>query len=328
MKGHMGIVQEIMLHSPDCLELITNDGKTALHLAIENDKEEVVDHMLTTQHISQYIIDKPDKEGNTALHLATMKTLPRMVSKLLTSAPRVNVNALNKNGETALDMAQRDSELHPEQLRLLEILQARGGRNGTGESNSKEKSHDGPPRKSGDDALNESLVNGANTAALVAALIAIVSFEGILNLFTGIISNGQREIPPHIRDHTHFNNFILFDSLALITSLLGVVGMLCVASWPLKPLGKFYPFLFSLHLIFFSLGFALAACSQALDIALPECKVLERILICTCCLLGWFGLHVVISGFGAINLTTIYLELYTFGIYMPKIILKYFFRHF
>eukprot|EP01018_Ginkgo_biloba_P038723 Gb_00335 [translate_table: standard] len=237
MKGHMGIVQEIMLHSPDCLEVITNDGKTALHLAIENDKEEVVDYMLSTD-FSQFIIDKPDGEGNTALHLATMKTLPRR----------------SELGGTAADEKSGC----------------------TLESDSDENSCDGPPRKS--DGTVSGFVKAAKSLAVVGGLIVTVSFEGILNLFTGIITNGQREITPQ------FDVFIWYDSLALITSLVGVVGLLSVASSRLNYLPlKVFIFQASVFLIFLSLAFALWACRKALDIVLPERKynVLDAIFILT-----------------------------------------------
>ncbi|KAK8314455.1 hypothetical protein V6Z12_D01G172700 [Gossypium hirsutum] len=72
-------------------------------MAVKGQSPAVVDEILLANHS---LLNERDKKGNTALHIATRKARPQIVSLLLTKRS-IDINAINNQHETALDLADK-----------------------------------------------------------------------------------------------------------------------------------------------------------------------------------------------------------------------------
>ena len=70
-QGHMDVVKELVLHSPDCCEQVDDDGNNALHLVMKSKKNYfATDFLVGHQWLSsREVINEMNHEGNTPLHL-------------------------------------------------------------------------------------------------------------------------------------------------------------------------------------------------------------------------------------------------------------------
>lgn len=105
--GHVKILKAILKRCPDALELLDIDGQNILHVAAKNGKAEVIKFILRCykDKNKEKLINEEDVNGNTPLHLATKNWHPKVVS-MLTWDNRVDLETLNHNGLTAIDVAE------------------------------------------------------------------------------------------------------------------------------------------------------------------------------------------------------------------------------
>jgi len=76
-----------------------NDAKTALHLAVDNDKQEIAALLID----SGAEVNAKDKNGIAPLHLAVVRRLPDLIELLLSSGSDINIK--NSYGSTPLHVA-------------------------------------------------------------------------------------------------------------------------------------------------------------------------------------------------------------------------------
>ncbi|XP_048330790.2 ankyrin repeat-containing protein BDA1 [Ziziphus jujuba] len=95
------------------IQVKTTKGKTALHIAVENENVDAVDILVGGLRTATWegseaqeweIINRKDGEGNTALHNATTKNQLQVVRILLENT-KIEVNAKDSRGRTALDIS-------------------------------------------------------------------------------------------------------------------------------------------------------------------------------------------------------------------------------
>ena len=107
--GHVEVVQELLKieYCLDPRELLDDDGRNFLHLAVASGKLSVVSYILKAadNELKEMINDK-DNEGNTPLHLATLHCHPKIVHAL-TWDKRVKLELVNEDNETALDLCMQ-----------------------------------------------------------------------------------------------------------------------------------------------------------------------------------------------------------------------------
>lgn len=74
-RGKVDVVSEMLLACPECVEDMTVQKETALHLAVKNSQHEAVKVLLTwvREMKREDILNLKDEQGNTILHLATWK---------------------------------------------------------------------------------------------------------------------------------------------------------------------------------------------------------------------------------------------------------------
>ena len=74
-KGKVDVVSEMLLACPECVEDMTVQKETALHLAVKNSQHEAVKVLLTwvREMKREDILNLKDEQGNTIRHLATWK---------------------------------------------------------------------------------------------------------------------------------------------------------------------------------------------------------------------------------------------------------------
>lgn len=103
IKGHVHIVDQFFELYPNCGELLDNNGRNALHCAIEHGRMKVVTNICKSPSFTQ-MMNTRDKQGNTPLHLAIKLGYASMAFPLMLDA-RVSLNATNNEGLTPLDVA-------------------------------------------------------------------------------------------------------------------------------------------------------------------------------------------------------------------------------
>ncbi|CAN1253526.1 Ankyrin repeat-containing protein At5g02620 [Linum perenne] len=261
-QGHIDVVNLLLETDSNLAKIARNNGKTVLHSAARMGHLEVVHSLLINDPSSGL---RTDKKGQTALHMAVKGQNVEIVMELLKPDPSVasledskgntadlqnvrcllavegiNINAMNKRGETPLDLAEKVA--NPE---LVSVLKE------TGASNSKDLAKPSNPAKQLKQTVSDikhdvqsqlkqtrqtgfrvqkiakrlkklhisGLNNAINSATVVAVLIATVAFAAIFTVPGQYVEEKQA----HIADNPAFLIFFVFDSLALFISLAVVV---------------------------------------------------------------------------------------------------------
>ncbi|TYG51593.1 hypothetical protein ES288_D10G270700v1 [Gossypium darwinii] len=106
--NQLGLLDTFLEASPDCIQDVTIENRTALHIAIENNRLDVLQLLIPTLKRKDYyweVVNRKDKDGNTALHIAAIHNQPTMLKILLNC--KADKHATNQVGLTALGIAQQ-----------------------------------------------------------------------------------------------------------------------------------------------------------------------------------------------------------------------------
>uniref|UniRef100_A0A803N969 PGG domain-containing protein n=2 Tax=Chenopodium quinoa TaxID=63459 RepID=A0A803N969_CHEQI len=101
VNNNIDVLEILYNANPHVVRERTNGGEFVLHLCIKQNKEDALEALLSL--IDDELLNSKDSDGNTALHLAVIGNQRKMVNMLL-KRPKIEVNAMNKNEMTALDI--------------------------------------------------------------------------------------------------------------------------------------------------------------------------------------------------------------------------------
>ncbi|RWR72476.1 ankyrin repeat-containing protein ITN1-like protein [Cinnamomum micranthum f. kanehirae] len=103
MEGQISVIDVMLSMNIRLANMLTGGRKTILHLSVKTKQLDVVKYLKKKIKMDN-LVNQADSYGNTILHLATLEKLPHMVNYLIRNT-KVNVNARNRDGFTALDLA-------------------------------------------------------------------------------------------------------------------------------------------------------------------------------------------------------------------------------
>ncbi|KAK9131322.1 hypothetical protein Sjap_011809 [Stephania japonica] len=211
MKGNrVDILKELLQSRPQAIDIMLHGGETILHLCVNNSRLEELEMLLQWlddhQHeVSDNSINVNSTDGrrNTVLHLAVAKKHIQIIKLLL--AHGVQVNALNQNGFTALDILTQSTSRDFRDIEILEVLQGAGGlrandarhqdlvvevrdNHATGINNKI-----GRGREPALGKYEKELKQKLNAMMVVASLIAGIGFQAALNPPSGLIKKPPEE---------------------------------------------------------------------------------------------------------------------------------------
>ncbi|KAL4289842.1 hypothetical protein GQ457_14G026150 [Hibiscus cannabinus] len=106
--NHDDLLDKFLEACSDCIRDVTTQNRTALHIAVENKRSDVLQvliKMLRKKDYCEEVVNRKDEDGNTALNLAASNNHPQMLQLLLSC--KADKHATNRAGSTALDVAQQ-----------------------------------------------------------------------------------------------------------------------------------------------------------------------------------------------------------------------------
>ncbi|XP_058093757.1 ankyrin repeat-containing protein BDA1-like isoform X2 [Magnolia sinica] len=103
MKGHVDVLNVFNETNPEWIRDITDRDETVLHLCVKYNKLDVLKMLIGLVGRDDELVNRKDVNGNTILHLAAMKKDMEMIT-YLSPETGVEINAMNMNGLTALDV--------------------------------------------------------------------------------------------------------------------------------------------------------------------------------------------------------------------------------
>lgn len=106
MHGHIDILKLLIGYGADINSMTNSEQYTALHLAVQNKKSEVIDVLLNSQKCD---LNKQDNFGNSALHYACLTQNAAIIRKLIDHGADIGV--INKKFTSALDILNQSPEL-------------------------------------------------------------------------------------------------------------------------------------------------------------------------------------------------------------------------
>lgn len=115
MKGQINVVKELVKARPEVAKHRVSHGQTALHLVVRHNRLETLKVLVEMVRYGD-LVNAQDDEGNTILHLATANKQIETVKYLLQRS-EVDVNTVNRNGFSALDIV----EYFPKDFKVIEL---------------------------------------------------------------------------------------------------------------------------------------------------------------------------------------------------------------
>ncbi|KAL7163493.1 hypothetical protein ACSBR2_039576 [Camellia fascicularis] len=249
--GLLQIVEALISRDPGILSVKDKKGQTALHMAVKGQDTSVVEDLLLADHS---ILNERDKKGNTAVHIATRKCRPQIVSFLLTYKS-VEVNAINSQHETAMDLADK-LQYGESALAIKEALEEVGAKHARHvgkmdeamelkravsdikhEVHSQFLQNEKTNRRVSGIAKElkkihrEAVQNTINSVTVVAVLFASIAFLAIFNLPGQYLQVGPEAGKAQIADTVAFRIFCLLNATSLFVSLAVVVVQITLVAW-------------------------------------------------------------------------------------------------
>ncbi|KAL5987579.1 hypothetical protein ACLOJK_035328 [Asimina triloba] len=123
VSGRIEALRELVRAKPAATRVLTDGGETVFHLCVKHNHLEAL-KLLVESVDDAGVVNMKDLEDNTILHLATAQKHIQMVDYLVTN-PKVEVNATNMKGSTALDILL-ESPHDKADRKLKMILKAAG----------------------------------------------------------------------------------------------------------------------------------------------------------------------------------------------------------
>ncbi|XP_039054971.1 ankyrin repeat-containing protein At2g01680-like isoform X2 [Hibiscus syriacus] len=249
--GLIDIVKALIDCDHGIVSVKDKKGQTALHMAVKGQCPAVVDDILLADHS---ILNERDKKGNTALHIATRKSRLQNVSLLLTYRS-INVNTVNNQKETAMDLADK-LQYGESALEIQEALTEAGAKHARyigqvdeamelkrtvsdikHEVHSQLIQNEKTNRRVSGIAKElrklhrEAVQNTTNSITVVAVLFASIAFLAIFNLPGQYISDGADSGKANIANQVGFQVFYLLNTISLFISLAVVVVQITLVAW-------------------------------------------------------------------------------------------------
>ncbi|KAK2377369.1 ankyrin repeat family protein [Trifolium repens] len=117
--GHHLVVKKLLKYCPDSTEMLDDSyGQNILHIASNYGKYDVVRYILKSKNREHHkMINQQDKNGDTPLHLAARSCHPTVVYYLVNHISVNDLDLVNKNNKTALDIVSSFYKLDRSTLR-------------------------------------------------------------------------------------------------------------------------------------------------------------------------------------------------------------------
>ncbi|XP_022990084.1 ankyrin repeat-containing protein At2g01680-like [Cucurbita maxima] len=249
--GLLRIVKTLIDRDPGIVAIKDKKSQTALHMAVKGQSTAAVEELL---HGDASILNERDRMGNTALHIATRKCRSEIVSLLL-SFTSLDVNAINSQHETAMDLADK-LQYSESSLEIKEALAEAGAKYArhVGQvdeamelkrtvsdikhevhsqliQNEKTRRRVSGIVKELKKLHREAVQNTTNSITVVAVLFASIAFLAIFNLPGQYIQKGKDVGKANIADNMGFQVFCLLNTISLFISLAVVVVQITLVAW-------------------------------------------------------------------------------------------------
>ncbi|GKV27306.1 hypothetical protein SLEP1_g36492 [Rubroshorea leprosula] len=253
--GLLRIVKALIDCDPGIVSIKDKKGQTALHMAVKGQCIFVVEQILCADPA---ILNERDKKGNTAVHIATRKCRPQIVNQLL-NYPSVDVNTINNQHETAMDLADK-LQYGESMLDIWEALAEAGAKHARHVGQVDETmelkrtvsdiKHEVHSQLIQNEKTNrrvsgiakelrklhrEAVQNTINSVTVVAVLFASIAFLAIFNLPGQYVADDGNEVgKANIADKVSFRVFCILNATSLFISLAVVVVQITLVAWDTK----------------------------------------------------------------------------------------------
>ncbi|XP_041005552.1 ankyrin repeat-containing protein ITN1-like isoform X2 [Juglans microcarpa x Juglans regia] len=126
MRGHIDVIRELLTAQPQTIFLVNLDGYNILHLCVQYNSLDAL-KLLVESSTNDDFVNSKDDDGNSILHLATMLGQAKTIKYLL-SIPEIKrkANAMNRIGNTALDVSEAACDRDFKCPKIQDILKAAG----------------------------------------------------------------------------------------------------------------------------------------------------------------------------------------------------------
>ncbi|KAM3268577.1 hypothetical protein P3S67_031518 [Capsicum chacoense] len=265
-EGDVNMINELLIHCPDCFDMLNRNNQNALHVSILNNKDRVVGFLLDSDKCDS-LVDEPDSDGNTPLHLLAASGNHVLA---LINHPRSKKMSFNKQNKTPLDIALsckattkkeklvedlcsigRFGKCDFEVKRMYEYMHNRNDEMGTrvkmqlnDETGTvvkmRPREDDQAKPKEVDQTVIESIMKVAQINIVVATLIVTVTFAAGITLPRGFESNSDspnQGMAILIR-RISFRAFVVSDAIAFTFSAVAIFIYFLMAVRSIFPQGK------------------------------------------------------------------------------------------
>ncbi|KAI6677182.1 hypothetical protein NL676_037978 [Syzygium grande] len=249
--GSLSMVKALIERDPGIVCIKDKKGQTALHMAVKGQSTVIVEEILLAD---SSILNERDKKGNTAVHIATRKCRPEILRFLL-SYLCTDVNAINNQQETAMDLADKLS-YGESSLDIKEALREAGAKHARDlgrvdeamelkrtvsdikhEVHSQLIQNEKTNRRVSGIAKElrklhrEAVQNTTNSITVVAVLFASIAFLAIFSLPGQYVRTGPDAGKANIANEVGFRVFCLLNATSLFISLAVVVVQITLVAW-------------------------------------------------------------------------------------------------
>lgn len=220
--GHVDVIAKLLPYCLDLIAMTENQGRNILHIAAESGKYDVLRYILK-QREHQILVNQMDGEGNTPLHLASMHWHPKIVNALA-RYDGTDLNAINKEGLTALGIIERSMDLMPSFRKLLTWGALKAGCASPIQPNKigQYSKHDG----SNNETKMKRYKDRVNTLLLVATLVATVTFAAGFTMPGGYNNSAPDQGMATMLRSFKLQAFVLCDTIAMYSSIIVAVTLI------------------------------------------------------------------------------------------------------